>query len=87
MAARDVLGADSGYSKGIGTKVAEYSEEGPFHCEDCVFAIRRDVPKEGQGLCNEPHMAKDPQVPTARRSKLKVVDLKKGCCRYVRPPE
>jgi hypothetical protein len=86
MAAKDVLGAGDA-AKGIGTKVSEYSEGGPFHCGNCVFAIRKDVPKEGQGLCNEPHVLKDPQVPTARRSKLKVVDLKNGCCRFVRPPE
>ena len=94
MAAKDVLAGveapkkSPGYSdKGMGTRVAEYATSGPYHCGNCVFAIRRDVPKEGQGLCNEPHVLKDPQVLAARRSKLKVVDLKNGCCRFVRPPE
>lgn len=82
--------ADSGYSeaaRGMGTRVSEYSEQGPFHCEDCTFAIRKDVPEKGQGLCNEPHVLKDPQIKAARRSKLKVINLEHGCCRFVRYPK
>ena len=72
---------------GEGTKISEYAEQGPYHCGDCVWVSRRDVPKEGQGLCKEPHVLKDPQVPAARRSKLKVVDLIHGCCRFVKYPK
>ena len=88
MPAKDALG--TGYSeknKGAGTRVSEYSEQGPFHCGDCVYAIRKDVPEKGKGLCNEPHVLKDPEVPAARRSKLKVIDLQHGCCRFVTYPK
>src|SRR5580692_7696697 len=96
MAAKDILGSgegspkkDSGYSesKPMGTKVSNYSNQGPFHCGDCVWVAKRDVPSEGKGFCREPHVLKDPQVPAARRSKLKIIDLKHGCCTYVKYPK
>jgi hypothetical protein len=94
MAAKEILAGEkspkkgAGYSDhGMGTKVSEYSARGPFHCEDCTFAVRKDVPEKGKGLCNEPHVLKDPQVPAARRSKLKVIDLEHGCCRFVNYPK
>lgn len=80
----DALG---GTDKGAGTKVAEYSEQGPYHCGDCTWAVRKDVPEKGKGLCAEPHVLKDPQIPAARRSKLKIVDLIHGCCRFVNYPK
>jgi hypothetical protein len=87
MAAGDALGKSGYLEKGAGTKISEYSEQGPFHCNDCIHAIRKDVPTKGKGLCNERHVMKDPQVPTARRSKLKIVDLVHGCCRFVTYPK
>ena len=84
MAAKDVLAGEAGAA---GTKVAEYATQGPYHCGDCIWAVRKDVPEKGKGLCKEPHVLKDPQVPAARRSKLKVVDLIHGCCRFVTYPK
>ena len=46
MAAKDVL---AGKPRGQGTKVAEYSEAGPFHCEDCVF-LKAGGPDKDHGL-------------------------------------
>ena len=87
MSAKDVL-AKSGYSdRGMGTKVSEYSEQGPFHCGDCVFVSQKDSPSKGKGLCKEKHVLKDPQVPTDKKSKLKIIDLIHGCCRYVKYPK
>lgn len=84
MAAKEILG-NSG--RGAGTKVAEYSEQGPFHCEDCVFLKTRGVPDEEHGLCREKHVLKDPQVKTDPKTRLKIVNLEIGCCRYVKYPQ
>ena len=83
MSAKDVLSkADS---RGMGTKVAEYATSGPYHCEDCIYLGKRDTPSKGKGLCNQKVMLRDPQVPTDKASGLKIVDVERGCCRFVRP--
>jgi len=81
VAARDKMTS----GRGIGTPVAEYSELGPFHCEDCVFAVGKT--NDDEGLCNEKHMLKDNKVKTHKESGLKIVNLETGCCRFVKPPE
>lgn len=64
-------------NEAIGTKVAEYSEDGPFHCEDCVY---RDGDK-----CFEEHMMRDGEVKHDDKG-WAIINIEKGCCRYVRPP-
>lgn len=84
MAAKDLLSRPS--SKGQGIGAAEYAEQGPYHCEDCVFLKRRDFPKEGKGLCNQKVMLTVAKVPTDKKSGLKIVNMEHGCCRYVKYP-
>lgn len=84
MAVKDILGGAG--SGGIGTKIAEYSERGPFHCEDCIY-LKTPGPDKEHGLCKEKHMLKDPEVKTDKKSGLKIVNIELGCCRYVRPPK
>jgi hypothetical protein len=80
MAAKDVL---AGQARGQGTKVAEYSEAGPFHCKDCTY-LKTPGPDAAHGLCNQKVMLKDPQVKTDAKSKLKIVNIEHGCCRFVK---
>lgn len=82
MSAKEVLGGKSPH--GMGTKVAEYSDQGPFHCEDCVYLKERGKPSPENGLCNQKTMLKDPKVPTDKKSGLKIVNMEYGCCRFVR---
>lgn len=67
---------------GIGTPIAGYSEEGPFHCDDCIFIVKRS--EDGRGLCKETHMKADPKVKKNKKG-LAIVKLQTGCCEYVDP--
>jgi hypothetical protein len=73
------------------TKLAGYAEQGPYHCEDCVYlkknsdgTIFRDG--EGKGRCNQSVMIADPEVKHDSRA-LAVVNIQKGCCEFVEPPK
>lgn len=74
MAAKDVLSN----AKGVGTKLAEYATGGPFSCSRCEYFKANG----SKGLCNQKVVLKDPQVPTDKKSGLKIVSPT-GCCRYV----
>lgn len=90
MAAKNPLGKESGYKEnGLGTPVAEYSEEGPFHCEDCIFQ-KPGKPDKDHGLCREKHVLKDMRtgrIAKDKESGLAIIKLETGCCRWVRPPK
>jgi len=73
--------------RGIGTPSAEYAEEGPYHCSDCVYIAKRN-PEKTMGLCFEKHMLQDAKTGDVHRNAngLAIVNLQKGCCRYVKVP-
>jgi broad specificity phosphatase PhoE len=65
-----------------GTSISGYSENGPFHCEDCIHRVDPQ-----SDLCIHPVVIADPELKdrlvqitngTAVR-----VDLERGCCAYV----
>jgi len=70
--------------KGMGTPVAEYGEDGPYHCINCWYLQNLEPRGEPLGRCNEPHMMKDPKT-KKDESGLAIVNKKYGCCRYVDP--
>lgn len=87
MAAKDRLGSQFPKAHGIGTPIAGYSEEGPFHCEDCIYMSR---PQNGRGLCKEKHVLADMKkgkVKKDEKSGLASINLEHGCCEYVKPPK
>jgi hypothetical protein len=69
------------------TKLAGYAEEGPYHCEDCVYLKGKkqgNVFKDddGKGRCIHPMMIADLEV--RKDSKLlPIVNIEKGCCEFV----
>jgi len=75
----------SHYSE-TGTPISGYSEDGPFHCEDCIHRLD---PKSS--LCIHPVVVADPalksklvQISDGETFKLTIqINLEKGCCRYV----
>lgn len=82
MSAKEVMGGSR--ANEMGTAVAAYSEQGPFHCDDCVFLKVRGKPSPQNGLCNQKVMLKDPKVKTDKKTGLKIVNMEHGCCRYVK---
>jgi hypothetical protein len=74
---------------GMGTPIAEYAEDGPYHCQDCWFLKSREPKSEARGSCNEPHMLIDPKTIKIRDMGGKViaasVHKEFGCCRFVDP--
>lgn len=67
----------SNYSE-QGTSVSGYSEEGPFHCEDCTH-LREEC------YCIHPVVINDPQLKShKRKGNLIEINPVRGCCRYVR---
>jgi len=85
MKAAELLGAGSSKSKGVGTRVAEYAETGPYHCADCIHLKKGFKDANGKGRCDEPHMKRDPQV--RHDQGLAIVNIEHGCCRFVKPPK
>lgn len=66
--------------RGTGTPVAEYAEQGPYRCQDCVYVIKRS--SNGQlGLCDELHVKRDPKIRKDKHGHG-IIDLIRGCCRF-----
>jgi hypothetical protein len=68
----------------LGTPESGYSEDGPFHCSDCVHKIKFDEP-----FCTHPKVIGDSElqerlVQIDGRPVVKI-NMERGCCRYVRP--
>lgn len=87
--AKEVLAGYRVCDHGMGTKLAEYAETGPYHCEDCHFLKGRNKgednifrDEDGRGRCDEKHMLKDKQVKHDDKG-LAIVNIEKGCCRFV----
>jgi hypothetical protein len=73
--------------KGIGIGPAEYAETGPYHCQDCVYLKGRtagDIFRDGsgRGRCNQVVMVNAPQY-AHDPDGLAIVNIERGCCRYV----
>lgn len=73
------------------TELSGYAEDGPYHCEDCVYLkgkkddnIFRD--ENGKGRCGHPVVIKDPDV-KKDKSLLPIINIEKGCCEFVEPPK
>ena len=69
-----------------GTPVSGYSEEGPFHCHDCLHRIggyESDLP-----FCIHPMVLKDPKLKSKRTEydgqKCVEINMEHGCCKFVR---
>lgn len=67
----------------IGTKLSGLSNEGPFHCEDCVH-------RKGS-YCMHPIVMNDPEAKKSREKQPSTgyikIDLERDCCAFVRPPK
>jgi hypothetical protein len=72
---------------GMGTPVAEYSEAGPFSCGMCWYLQSQEPRQDPLGLCNEPHMLRDPKTEKTKEGgkTFAVVDKVHGCCRFIDP--
>ncbi len=88
---KNVLGSKAEYpwkkTQGMGTPLAEYSEAGPFSCGQCWYLQSAEPRKDPQGLCNEPHMLRDPKTEKTEEDgkTFAVVDKHHGCCRFIDP--
>ncbi len=73
------------------TRLAGYAEDGPYHCEDCIY-LKKDEKGNpvrttgGRGLCNQEVMKADPQVQHDSDSNA-LVNIERGCCEFVDPPK
>lgn len=70
-----------------GTKLSGYAENGPYHCDDCIFLKGRKEGKiwedaEGKGRCNNAFTVADEEVKHDEEG-LAIVNIKKGCCEFV----
>lgn len=87
MSAASVLSGSGKRTKkthGEGTAASGYEEHGPYHCEDCQYLRKPGTPDKEHGLCPEKHVLKDPDVPTHKPTGLKIVNLERGCCYFVK---
>lgn len=70
----------------LGTNRSGYSDEGPFHCADCIHKTAPDRP-----YCTHPKVLSDPElkdrVIKVGGRKVVQIDLQRGCCGYVKPKE
>lgn len=92
MAVKNILGGKKDEypwkkEEGMGTELAEYSEAGPFNCAGCWYLQSTEPRKDPKGLCNEPHMIKDPETDkvTTGGKTFAIVDKVHGCCRFIDP--
>lgn len=73
---------DTAHYHELGTLSSGYSEQGPFSCSNCIHKPEKDAP-----FCNHPVVVADPDRQAFRQGDLVQINLKKGCCRFVKPPE
>jgi hypothetical protein len=78
------LEASGEMESGMGTPVAEYGEDGPYHCINCWYLASAEPRGEPLGRCNESHMLKDPKVKKDEQG-MAIVNKMLGCCRFVDP--
>jgi len=69
------------------TRLAGYAEDGPYHCEDCIFLKKDFKDENGHGRCNQPVMISDSEVKHDGKTGLAIVNIEKGCCEFVEPPK
>lgn len=73
------------------TRLAGYAEDGPYHCEDCIY-LKRDEKGNpvraagGRGLCSQEVMRADQQVQHDSNGNA-LVNIERGCCEFVDPPK
>ena len=70
--------------KGMGTPLAEYGEDGPYHCINCWYLSSLEPRGEPLGRCTEPHMLRDPKTKKDEQG-MAIVNKMHGCCRWVDP--
>ena len=86
MKAKDILGskedeAEAKRPHGSGTAVSGYVEyETPKECRRCEYF-------EGKNLCNNRVVRRDSKVKTDKKSGLKIVQPKWGCCDHFEPKD
>lgn len=71
------------------SKLSGYAEDGPYHCEDCIYLKRENgkpVGQGGYGSCNQPVMMADKEV-RHNADGTAIVNIQKGCCEFVDPPK
>ena len=75
------------------TKLSGYSENGPYHCEDCTFLRGRKDGEDkifhdenGMGRCNHPVVIADDEVKKDEKG-IPIVNIEKGCCEFVTVPK
>lgn len=67
-----------------GEKGSGYEENGPYHCKDCIHKVHPNVP-----ICIHPIVIEFASMLTLcftdnpPSNKGRIVDLEKGCCKYV----
>jgi hypothetical protein len=77
--AKSVLGKSEPH--GEGTRLAEYIQTPlRIHCGSCEY-------RSGKNLCRQKVVLKDKQVPSDKRTGLKIIDPVDGCCRYWSPED
>ena len=76
---RNPLGEEAKEAKsaiGTGTKVSGYIESPVSkRCGTCEYLV-------GKNLCRQARVKRDPLVKTDKRTQLKIVDPKDGCCSF-----
>jgi hypothetical protein len=69
------------------TRLAGYAEDGPYHCEDCVYLKGKKqgnvfVDSDGKGRCIHSMMIADSEVKKDKNF-LPIVNIEHGCCEFV----
>lgn len=59
-----------------GTPCSGYDEDGPYYCGVCIH--------QKDGICFHPQVLLDPALEDKRTDRGVEIDLKNGCCRYIR---
>ena len=69
------------------TKLSGYGEDGPYHCEDCVYLKGKKtgeifIDSEGKGRCTHSAVIADSEVKKDKNF-LPIVNIQHGCCEFV----
>ncbi len=68
------------------TKLSGYSEQGPYHCGDCVYLKKKDgdafKDADGKGRCLHSVVMADAQVKKDEKM-LPIINIEHGCCEFV----